>query len=80
MSGHRPDSSLPVGHLTVAFKTGLIRARQVVILNGKPNGMNRAITSVSNANRVAMPIKAGDAAVAAERSAKGSYVDRKSCP
>jgi hypothetical protein len=50
-----------------------------VILDEKPNGMNRATTLVSKANRAAMPIKASHAEMAAERSAKGLYVDRQAC-
>jgi CzcA family heavy metal efflux pump len=43
----------------------------MVILNGRPDGTNRANTRVSYANRVEGPSKAGDGAVAAERGAKG---------
>jgi uncharacterized membrane protein YphA (DoxX/SURF4 family) len=51
-----------------------------LILKDKSNGMNRAMTASGfKANRAAMPMKASDAAIAAEGSAKGQYVDRQSC-
>jgi hypothetical protein len=48
-----------------------------VIPDEKPNGMSRATTS--GGNQAAMLVKAGYAAVAAEGSAKGPYVDRQAC-
>jgi hypothetical protein len=41
-----------------------------------PSGADRANSSTGQANRDALPMKVGDAAIAAERSEKGTYVDR----
>jgi hypothetical protein len=75
MGFNQPDSSLRVGHLTAMFKAGSTPDRKPLNPKEKPNGMNRARTSAGKANRAAMPMKASNAAVAAEGRPKGLYVD-----
>jgi hypothetical protein len=50
-----------------------------VILKEKPIGMKPAMKSEDKANHAATSMKTSDDKVAAERSQKGSYVDRQNC-
>ena len=74
-----PNSSLPVGHPTADLESGPLSTVDLVILKEKLNGMKRAMTCAGKAIRTEKPMKAGDAVIVAEGSAKGQYGDRQSC-